>query len=104
MSSASVLMQLWSRQFLHKVIQHRLILTHLHFFPQPLLHPQVIRDTILAVAGPLVVYKGVNDLFTTSIPSWMGSNTVLTMFALGGMCVGSVYVQLLLLVVTWRKE
>ncbi|GBN44769.1 hypothetical protein AVEN_91041-1 [Araneus ventricosus] len=36
------------------------------FFPQPLLHPQVIRDTILAGAGPLVVYMGANDLFTTS--------------------------------------
>ncbi|GBM87891.1 hypothetical protein AVEN_31618-1 [Araneus ventricosus] len=70
------------------------------FFPEPLLHPQVIRDTILAGAGPLVVYMGVNDLFTTSIPSWMGSNTVLAMFALGGMCDGSVHVQLLWLVVT----
>ncbi|GBN89723.1 hypothetical protein AVEN_35379-1, partial [Araneus ventricosus] len=38
---------------------------------------------------------GVNDLFTTSIPSWMDSNTVLAMFALGGMCDGSVDVQLL---------
>ncbi|GBO42178.1 hypothetical protein AVEN_90357-1 [Araneus ventricosus] len=60
------------------------------FSPQPLLHPQVIRDTILAGAGPLVVYMGANDLFTTSIPSWMGSHTVLAMFALGGMCDGSV--------------
>ncbi|GBO24691.1 hypothetical protein AVEN_272655-1 [Araneus ventricosus] len=56
------------------------------FFPQPLFHPQVIRDTILAGAGPLVVYMGINDLFTISIPSWMSSNTVLAMFALGGMC------------------
>ncbi|GBL81435.1 hypothetical protein AVEN_143714-1 [Araneus ventricosus] len=102
MSVASVLMQLWPRQFLHKVVQLRLVPTH--FFPQPLLHPQVIRDAILAGAGPLVVYMGVNDLFTTSIPSWMGSNTVLAMFALGGMCDGSVDVQLLWLVVTWRKE
>ncbi|GBO42626.1 hypothetical protein AVEN_248455-1 [Araneus ventricosus] len=61
---------------------------------KPLLHPQVIRDTTLAGAGPLVVYMGVNDLFTTSIPSF-GSNTVLAMFALGGMCDGSVNVQLL---------
>ncbi|GBM67299.1 hypothetical protein AVEN_37079-1 [Araneus ventricosus] len=28
------------------------------FFPQSLLHPQVIKDTILAGAGPLVVYMG----------------------------------------------
>ncbi|GBM42636.1 hypothetical protein AVEN_221749-1, partial [Araneus ventricosus] len=70
----------------------------------PLLHPQVIRDTILAGAGPLIVYMGVNDLSTTSIPSWMGSNTVLAKFALGGMCDGSVDVQLLWLVVTWRIE
>ncbi|GBN30578.1 hypothetical protein AVEN_75145-1 [Araneus ventricosus] len=104
MSIASVLMQLWPRQFLHKVVQRRLVLTHLRFFPQPLLHPQIIRDTILAGAGPLVVYMGVNDLFTTSIPSWMGSHTVLAMFALGGMCDGSVDVQLLWLKVTWRKE
>ncbi|GBL87991.1 hypothetical protein AVEN_83252-1 [Araneus ventricosus] len=104
MSIASVLMQLWPRQFLHKVVQRRLVLTHFHFYPQLLLHPQVIRDTILAGAGPLVVYMGVNDLFTTSIPSWMGSNTVLAMFALGEMCDGSVDVQLLWLVVTWRKE
>ncbi|GBL81395.1 hypothetical protein AVEN_143690-1 [Araneus ventricosus] len=101
MPIASVLMQLWPRQFLHKVVQLRLVLTH--FFP-PLLHPQVIRDAILAGVGPLVVYMGVNDLFTTSIPSWMGSNTVLAMFALGGMCDGSVDAQLLWLVVTWRKE
>ncbi|GBM06939.1 hypothetical protein AVEN_239649-1 [Araneus ventricosus] len=74
------------------------------FFPQPFLHPQVIRDTILAGAGPLAVYMGVNDLFTTSISSWMGSNIVLAMFALGGMCDDSVDVQLLWLVVTWRKE
>ncbi|GBO02339.1 hypothetical protein AVEN_245640-1 [Araneus ventricosus] len=60
------------------------------FSPQPLLHPQVIRDTILAGTGPSVVYMGVNDLFTTSIPSWMGSNTVLAMFVLGEMCDGSV--------------
>ncbi|GBN79778.1 hypothetical protein AVEN_100264-1 [Araneus ventricosus] len=55
-------------------------------------------------AGPLVVYMGVNDLFTTSIPNWMGSNTVLVMFALSEMCDGSVDVQLLWLEVTWRKE
>ncbi|GBN34736.1 hypothetical protein AVEN_248098-1 [Araneus ventricosus] len=72
------------------------------FFPQPLLHLEVIRDTILA--GPLIVYMGVNDLFITSIPSWMGSITVLPMFALSGMFDGSVDVQLLWLVVTWRKE
>ncbi|GBL96298.1 hypothetical protein AVEN_238669-1 [Araneus ventricosus] len=47
---------------------------------------------------------GANDLFTSSIPSWMGSNTVLAMFALDGMCDGSVDVQLLWLVVTWRKD
>ncbi|GBN02735.1 hypothetical protein AVEN_50970-1 [Araneus ventricosus] len=104
MSIASVLMQLWPRQFLHKVVQRRLVQTHLHYFPQPLLHPQVIRDTVLAGASPLVVHMGVNDLFTTSIPIWMGSNTVLAMFALGGMWDGSVDVQLLWLVVTWRKE
>ncbi|GBN81893.1 hypothetical protein AVEN_19949-1 [Araneus ventricosus] len=104
MSIASVLMHLWPRQFLHKVVQRRLVTTHLHFFPQPLLHPQVIRDTILAGAGPLVVYMGVNDLYTTSIPSWMGSNTILAMFTLGAMFEGSIYVQLLWLVVTWRKE
>ncbi|GBL65826.1 hypothetical protein AVEN_91898-1 [Araneus ventricosus] len=56
------------------------------FFPQPLLHPQVIRDSILAGSVHLVVHMGVNELFTTSIPSWMGSNTVFAMFALGGMC------------------
>ncbi|GBM17321.1 hypothetical protein AVEN_237301-1 [Araneus ventricosus] len=55
------------------------------FSPQPLLHPQVIIDPILAGADPLVVYMGANHLFTTSIPSWMGSHTVLAMFALGGM-------------------
>ncbi|GBM25930.1 hypothetical protein AVEN_94371-1 [Araneus ventricosus] len=104
MSIALVLMQLWPRQFLYKVVQRRLFLTHLQFSPQPLFQPQVIRDTILAGAGPLVVYMGVNDLFTTSILSWLGSNTVLVMFALGGMCGDSVDVQLLWLVVTWRKE
>ncbi|GBN17977.1 hypothetical protein AVEN_72698-1 [Araneus ventricosus] len=57
-----------------------------------------------ACAGRLVVYMGVNDLFTTFIPNWMGSNTVLTMFALCGRCDGNVDVQLLWLVVTWRKE
>ncbi|GBN17745.1 hypothetical protein AVEN_266783-1, partial [Araneus ventricosus] len=41
---------------------------------------------------------GANDLFTTSIPGWMGSHTVLAMFALGGMYDGSVDVQL-----TWLK-
>ncbi|GBO10242.1 hypothetical protein AVEN_88865-1 [Araneus ventricosus] len=97
-------MHLWPRQFLHKVVQRMLVLTHLHFFPQLLLHPQVIRDTILADTGPLVVYMGVNALFTTSILNWMGSNAVLAMFALGGMCDGSVDVQFLWLVVTWRKE
>ncbi|GBM14441.1 hypothetical protein AVEN_246601-1 [Araneus ventricosus] len=60
------------------------VLIYLYFFPHPLLHPQVIRDTILAGTGTLVVYIGVKDLFTTSIPSWMGSNTILAMFALGG--------------------
>ncbi|GBM28900.1 hypothetical protein AVEN_265287-1 [Araneus ventricosus] len=65
------------------------------FFPTAFITSQVIRDTILSGAGPLVVYMGVNDLLTTSIPSWMGSNTVLVMFALGGMCDGSVDVQLL---------
>ncbi|GBN23098.1 hypothetical protein AVEN_251868-1 [Araneus ventricosus] len=103
MSIASVLMQLWPRQFLHKIVQRKLVLTHLHFSPQPLLHP-LITDTFLAGASPLVVYMGVNDLFTTSSPFWMVSITVLAMFALGGMCDGSVDVQLLWLVVTWRNE
>ncbi|GBM09700.1 hypothetical protein AVEN_186406-1 [Araneus ventricosus] len=74
------------------------------FFPQPLLHPQVIRDTILAGAGPLVVYMGINDLFTTSIPSWMGSNTAIVLFTLGGMRNGSVDVQLLCLVYLGEKN
>ncbi|GBM10494.1 hypothetical protein AVEN_109299-1 [Araneus ventricosus] len=39
------------------------------FFPQPLLHPQVIRDTFSAGAGPLVMYMGANNLFTISSPA-----------------------------------
>ncbi|GBL76209.1 hypothetical protein AVEN_234481-1 [Araneus ventricosus] len=50
-----------------------------------------------AGSSPLVVYMGVNDLFTTSIPKWMGSNIVLVMFALSEMSDGSVDAQLLCL-------